>query len=49
MSASLSNATSAPMLTSEAVARVAMALSAAGHAHAPAVLNDSARTAKEAA
>lgn len=49
MSASLSNATSAPMLTSEAVSRVAMALSAAGHAHAPVVLNDSARTAKEAA
>ncbi len=38
-----------PTLSSEAVMRVAKALSAAGHAHAPVILNDSARTAQEAA
>lgn len=43
------DASPAPTLISEAVTRVAKALSAAGHVHAPLILNDSARTAQEAA
>jgi prolyl-tRNA editing enzyme YbaK/EbsC (Cys-tRNA(Pro) deacylase) len=43
------DAISAPTQASEAVTRVARALSAARHAHAPMMLNDSARTAQEAA